>query len=309
MSNFSNTNTSEENDFFRKYAYWIVSYTFLSVPTVVGNLLILVSLSRFRDRRSNIHFLIGNLAISDLIVGAFLLPYCVVVDVLKLNSHKYFCLTKASLMVFAIGGSTYGLLLVSIDRFSSVCFPFRYYQILNSKNIIILLVIGWSYVAIVAFLPLTGWNFYDRNLPYGCTVYKVLTPIYQKMMNCNFIAGLSLNLTMYIIVMRIAIKKARQIYTEQSYIHDYRRSARELYKVKTMAMVQGLFAVCWFPYVVIALTLMFTDIPLLHELQYWSVLPGLLNSALNWIIYGYRNKQLGQQMKMYIKCSFRNRVN
>lgn len=301
----SNVSSSTSDLSSTEYILWDVLYGVICVPTVVGNTLILVCLSKFRDSKSSLHILIGNLAVSDLIVGAVLLPYCIVVDVLELNSEKYFCLTKASLMVFAIGISCYGLLLVSIDRFSAVCFPFRHSNALSKSKIIIMLAIGWTYVAVFAFLPISGWNFYDQNQPYSCTENKVLTPIYQKVMNGNFVVLLSVNLTLYIIVVRISIRKAREVHAEQNIVHDncYRKNIKELYRVKTMAMVQGLFAICWFPYVVLAITITFTDNQVLEEIEYWTLIPGMLNSCINWIIYGYRNKELRKLLHKHLKCN------
>ncbi|XP_045194515.2 adenosine receptor A2b-like [Mercenaria mercenaria] len=284
------------------YIVWDVLYGLLSVTTVIGNTLILMCLSKFRDSTSSIHILIGNLAVSDLIMGGLLLPYCIILDAMQLNSEKYLCLVKVSLIVFAIGISAYGLLLVSIDRFSAVCFPFKHHKTLSSKKVLIMLAIGWTYVAIFAFLPLSGWNFYDVNLPYSCTQDKVLTPIYAKVMNGHFILLLSINFILYIIVIRISMKKARKVYATQKFASEYRANMRELYRVKTMAMVQGLFAVCWFPYVSVSIAITFTENQVLQQTQYWCVIPGLLNSAVNWIVYGYRNEQLRRQFKKHFKC-------
>ena len=47
---------------------WVVC-----LPTVVGNILILISIIRFSGVRSSSNTLIGNLSISDLLVGAILI--------------------------------------------------------------------------------------------------------------------------------------------------------------------------------------------------------------------------------------------
>lgn len=284
------------------YLIWDVLYGLISIPTIIGNILILLCLSKFRESKTSLHVLVGNLAVSDLIMG-FLLPYCIILDTLQLNSVKYFCLVKCSFIVFAIGISSYGLLLVSIDRFSAVCFPFKHHKTLSTNKIIVMLTIGWTYVGIFAFLPLSGWNFYDINTPYTCTQDEVLTPIYSKVMNGNFILFLSLNLTLYIIVLRISLKKARKVHVLQHIIFDYKANTKELYRIKTMAIVQGLFAICWFPYVLISIAITFSDNPTLKKSQYWSVIPGLLNSSINWIIYGYRNQQLRRQFKKHFMCA------
>ncbi|XP_060605072.1 octopamine receptor-like [Ruditapes philippinarum] len=286
------------------YIVWDVMYGLIAVPTIIGNILILLCLSKFRESKTSLHILVGNLAVSDLIMG-FLLPYCIIIDTLQLNSDKYFCLVKCSLIVFAIGISSYGLLLVSIDRFSAVCFPYKHHKTLSTNKIIIMLTIGWTYVAIFASFPLSGWNFYDINTPYSCTQDEVLTPIYAKVMNCTFIIFLGINLTLYIVVVRISLKKARKVHAEQNIVFDCKANTKELYRIKTMAIVQGLFAICWFPYVLISIAISFSDNRILKKSQYWSVIPGLLNSSINWVVYGYRNEQLRREFKKHFTCGFK----
>ena len=278
---------------------WDILCGVICVPTVFGNVLILLCVINYNGVRSSIHTLIGNLAISDLIVSAILFPFSIVTSAAGYNSNKYVCLTKASILILSVGGTCYGLLLVSVDRFIAICYPMQYLEAFSKRRLFFMLISGWTYVAFWACLPLSGWNFYDVNLPYNCIMDQVYTPIYQKVMNSNFIFILFLNFIMYGIVIKIAVQKSRQIYAEER-LFSFRRETRDFYKVKTMGIVQGLFLVCWLPYCAVSVTVSFRHDLTLSKLQSWSLSLGLMNSSLNWMVYGYRNKQLRLRMKSYL---------
>ena len=280
---------------------WELMCGILCIPTVLGNVLILVCIIQYNGVRSSIHTLIGNLAVSDLIVGAILFPFSIIAAAADLNSHKYVCLTKAFILVLSIGGTCYGLLLVSVDRFIAICYPMQYVQFFTKRRLFFMLTSGWCYVAFWACLPLSGWNFYDVNLPFNCFTDRVFTPIYQKIMNANFFFILVLNFILYLTVIKIAVQKSKQIYATEM-MFCLRRESRAVYKVKTMGLVQGLFLVCWLPYVVTSFSLSIRHTETMSRVQTWTLGLGLMNSSLNWMIYGYRNKQLRDRMKEYLAC-------
>uniref|UniRef100_A0A1I7XJJ4 G_PROTEIN_RECEP_F1_2 domain-containing protein n=1 Tax=Heterorhabditis bacteriophora TaxID=37862 RepID=A0A1I7XJJ4_HETBA len=58
---------------------------FISIPmiTILGNLLVIISVLRFKALQSAINFLILGLAVADLLVALFVMPYAVYVHVSK----------------------------------------------------------------------------------------------------------------------------------------------------------------------------------------------------------------------------------
>ncbi|VDK78234.1 unnamed protein product [Litomosoides sigmodontis] len=56
---------------------------FLIIPTitVLGNLMVIIAVLRFKNLHSAINFLIFGLAVADLLVGLFVMPYAVYVHV------------------------------------------------------------------------------------------------------------------------------------------------------------------------------------------------------------------------------------
>lgn len=151
------------------------------------------------------------------------------------------------------------------------------------------------------FLPLFGWNQYDVNQTH-CDSDHIYTRGYQQFISIQFIIVLIANIVLYAIVMRIAMKtaKCRRI-MDSVIIHN--RSERDFQKLKMMAIILGLFIVCWSPYTVIVTILLFYHYnSTLRFARKCSLILGIINSALNWMVYGWRNKDFKTAFKEIIKC-------
>jgi hypothetical protein len=61
--------------------YWALILVIIPTITILGNLLVIVSVLRFKALHSAINFLILGLAVADLLVALFVMPYAVYIDV------------------------------------------------------------------------------------------------------------------------------------------------------------------------------------------------------------------------------------
>uniref|UniRef100_A0A914XS44 G-protein coupled receptors family 1 profile domain-containing protein n=1 Tax=Plectus sambesii TaxID=2011161 RepID=A0A914XS44_9BILA len=62
---------------------WALILIFIPIVTILGNLLVIISVLRFKTLHSAINFLILGLAVADLMVALFVMPYAVYVEVSK----------------------------------------------------------------------------------------------------------------------------------------------------------------------------------------------------------------------------------
>ena len=278
---------------------WHCVYILIAVPTVLGNILILLTILRNKCLRSNMYILIGNLAVSDLIVGLLLIPTDLIGDMVGLNHNKTYCLLKLSLFVVSLGGSCCSLLLISIDRLIATTHPLTHRLYLKKAKLVVFMVIGWIIVTVDGTLPLMGWNRYSNNHT-DCNSDHIYARGYQHFINIQFIAVLVGNVIMYAIVMRIAVMTAQRVRLREGIIHN--RSERDFQKLKMMVTIFGVFIICWGPYAVILTTLWFYDTHTLRFARKCALIPGVINSALNWIIYGYQNKEFRTAFKEIVKC-------
>ena len=302
MMNFSNASITDQED---KEGHWYtilwnVFDFLLLIPTLFGNGLIIISIVRFRKLRHRMYLLVGNLAFSDLLVGAFLIPFDLVADVVQLNSNKYFCLIKMSIFVLSLGGSCCSLLLISVERCAAIVFPLQMRTFFTRRRLCMMIMVGWIVMLGLSMSPLLGWNTYMNNQT-DCQTEKLWANDYEMLINWALIVSMLASFILYIIVVRIALKRvtARRLRGEMNIHH---KSEKDLQKLITMVIVMGVFAVCWFPYVAMIVTMTFHDTPLIRFIRKCCIIPGMINSSINWLIYGFRNRDFKSAFKALLKC-------
>jgi hypothetical protein len=126
----------------------------LCVTGVFGNVLILVTLVTQRSLRSLHHIYVGNLAVSDLFIMAYILP-CWLVDVaMDQRSNSMNCKVVAFLSLMCTFFSLYSLVFISFNRFLSVYQPHRYGQFFSKRTTFMLIFTTWLLPAILCAVPL-----------------------------------------------------------------------------------------------------------------------------------------------------------
>ena len=279
---------------------WHTAYIIIFLPTVIGNGLIILSIIRYNSLRTRMHLLIGNLAFSDLTVGLFLIPCDFMGDLLGLNKNKVYCLFTLSLFVVTLGGSSVSLLLLSIERLLVIAYPFTQHRWLTKSKLACALTAGWIYVLANGIPPLLGWNRYTSNQTH-CDGYKIHTREYQYVINGQYFVILICNIVLYALVMRIAVKSARSMQLREGRI-TRERSTKDFQKLKMMAIVLGLFIICWCPQFVVSSISAFYRNDSITMARRYSLILGVVNSSLNWLVYGFRNRDFRTAFKEIIKC-------
>ena len=279
---------------------WHTAYILIFLPTVIGNGLIILSIIRYKCLRTRMHILIGNLACSDLTVGILLIPCDLFGDLLELNQHKTYCLLTLSLFIITLGGSSVSLLLLSIERLLVIACPFKHHRWLTRSKCACALAAGWIYVLANGLPPLLGWNSYTTNQTH-CNGYMVHTAEYQFMINVQYSVILVFNIILYVLVIRIAMKSIRNLQIRRSNITKS-SSTKDFQKLKMMGIVLGLFIICWSPHIVIEIVSAFYRNDSTTKAREYCLILGVVNSSLNWLVYGFRNKDFRIAFKEIIRC-------
>jgi len=143
------------------------------LTTVSGNSLILyLFVKSKRTLRSPTHWLIANLAVADLSVGAFVMPILISVSfndfkwhwgdfLCKSNEYFHFSLCAASLL---------SMMSIAIERYIGVKYPLRHKRILTKQRIIKIIVLTWILGIGFTASPLTLWPFNGEREPGKCPV-------------------------------------------------------------------------------------------------------------------------------------------
>ena len=282
----------------RKSAYFIIHGIFFTITllsSVFGNSLIISCLYKFkRLRMRNVNFLIGSLAFSNLLIAG-LIPFELVRVAYPETAKKLIiCLVYYGLVLMLMGSAGGNFIIISIERFVAVMFPFRHRTLVTRFRLKLMIASVWILSTVCAFLPLLGWNNLSQlpittELSY-CTVDDIFPPTMQKVLLSFISFDVLVNLILFVPVLCVACGKAN---SKIHKLHD--RGTRSL--TKRMAYSFATFSVSWCPFWVSTMVVLFYDGPLHICLHKWSIHIGMLHSAVDWLFYGLGNKSFRKTFK------------
>uniref|UniRef100_A0A914IC36 G-protein coupled receptors family 1 profile domain-containing protein n=1 Tax=Globodera rostochiensis TaxID=31243 RepID=A0A914IC36_GLORO len=142
---------------------FIYGFVLVLIPTatILGNVLVIISVLRFKSLHSAINFLILGLAIADLMVALFVMPYAVYVYVQggRWLLGPLMCNLYLSSDVACSTASIILLALISFDRYQAISHPIQYSrQAQNIARVVRLFVGVWVYSLLVASPIVLGFN-------------------------------------------------------------------------------------------------------------------------------------------------------
>nr|XP_046229323.1 trace amine-associated receptor 1-like [Scatophagus argus] len=247
----------------------ILLYIFLgsvSVVTVCGNLLVIISISYFKQLHTPTNSLILSLAVADLLVGVVVFPFTMEYTLTFCMYHNdLFCKIQHSFDAILSTSSILNLCCISIDRYYAVCQPLTYATKINVCVVVIMILVSWGVSVLVAIgFVIAGLN--HEKCGEMCFVLpaNILGPIF------SFYLPVIIMLCIYLKIFLVAQRQARSI---QSIKSGAAVSKMERKATKTLAIVMGVFLMCWSPFF-----LCFTS----QHLSHVSV-PVVVFEALNWL--------------------------
>uniref|UniRef100_A0A8C6V2X9 Trace amine associated receptor 1 n=1 Tax=Neogobius melanostomus TaxID=47308 RepID=A0A8C6V2X9_9GOBI len=252
---------------------------FLSIITVCGNLLVILSIIYFRQLHTPTNYLILSLAVADLLVGFVVFPLTIEFSISSCLFEKdLFCQIRSTFDMSLCTSSILHLMCISIDRYYSVCQPLTYRARINDNVVLGMIMVSWSISAFIG-IGLTVIN--QQHCEGECFVDIMLANIMGLIL--AFYAPVFVMLCIYLKIFLVAQKQARSIQSTQSGVSKMEKKA-----TKTLATVMGVFLLCWLPFYICTTVMSFSPgslLPLaLIELLNWLA---LLNSTLNPFIYAF----------------------
>ncbi|XP_019958889.2 trace amine-associated receptor 13c-like [Paralichthys olivaceus] len=267
-------------------------YTLLasvSLLTVTLNLLVIISISHFRQLHTPTNSLLLSLAVSDLVVGLLAMPIeglrhmetCWLLGRLMcaLTPYLSYCLLSASLG---------NMVLISIDRYLAICDPLLYSSKITLNRVKILISLSWACSLLYNGLILMGhlaWP--DRyNSCHGecLMVISFISGIVDFFF--TFVGPCTVMVVLYVRVFVVAISQVRLIQAHTAAANA--RSGKtakisERKAARTLGIVIAVFLMCFCPYYYPSLAGQNTS----NNFSYFAVLSWimLMNSCMNPLIY------------------------
>ncbi|CAH3024235.1 unnamed protein product, partial [Porites evermanni] len=131
----------------------------VSPCTMVLNALVMIAVKTSPRLKSNYHILLASLAGTDLMTGAMAQPPVVVEQIYRLSGnsahfYKVCLLNNISRItgVYFITASILHLMLLSVERYVTITYPYKYLEIMTKRRLISSAVFAWSFAALTVVL-------------------------------------------------------------------------------------------------------------------------------------------------------------
>lgn len=140
----------------------------LIILNLIGNILVVVTIMRSQLLRTPMHFLLGNLCFTYVIVAIFFIPSYVMNDVIKYPDDQtgadYYCkfLTSSNLSWVGLQASVFMLVTMAFERYFVIIHPRIAIGRFTKSGLIKVFVACWVY-AVVINIQYFVHSVYDRN--------------------------------------------------------------------------------------------------------------------------------------------------
>uniref|UniRef100_A0A8C4RIU4 G-protein coupled receptors family 1 profile domain-containing protein n=1 Tax=Erpetoichthys calabaricus TaxID=27687 RepID=A0A8C4RIU4_ERPCA len=247
--------------------------------TVVGNLLVVISVSHFKQLHTPSNLLVLSLAGADFLIGILLMPF----EITKIIESCWyfgdrFCFFNALVDYTLTSVSVSNLIFIAIDRYVAICDPLLY-----SAKIT---------VPIVQLIIITSWIFsmvYTWAVFFFKRYYVSFGSVSVCVGDCEGIYAESWVLMEFIIMFLIPCAVMASLYSKIFVVARRHlkiiNSVNQQISAKTLGIVISVFFICWVPLYTCTIIDTYTTLPVpnvMFNILAWLV---YFNSGMNPIIY------------------------
>uniref|UniRef100_A0A3Q1B8G9 G-protein coupled receptors family 1 profile domain-containing protein n=1 Tax=Amphiprion ocellaris TaxID=80972 RepID=A0A3Q1B8G9_AMPOC len=250
----------------------------ISVLTVVLNLLIIISVSHFRQLHTPTNILLLSLAVSDFLVGFVLLP-----GEIYLQTHCWFLGDVMCSLYYVLGCIVFStsvgdMVLISVDRYVAICHPLHYpTRVTVTKARLCVCMCWFCSVFYISVVFKDYLNQPDINI--SCDGQCILVISYIAFVSdlcLTFIGPVVTIILLYVRVFVVAVSQAHAMRShtaavthQQSVTLSTRKS--ELKAARTLGVIVLVYLICFCPYYCFVISMFYSNSclnPVIYALFY-----------------------------------------
>ncbi|XP_070692996.1 trace amine-associated receptor 13c-like [Pempheris klunzingeri] len=244
----------------RSHAGVILFYflSFISLLTATLNLLVIISISHFRQLHTTTNLALLSLAVSDFLVGLVVMPGEIILTETCWFLDDVTCAVYYLLPFIIISASAASMVFISVDRYVAICSPLQYPTKVTLKRVRVCVSLCWIYAFLVSILLM-----YDHLKQPGrynsCSGECVVNISGDLDLVFNFIIPISIIIALYLRVFVVAVSQARAMRSHMAAVtlgppQAVTAKRSELKAARTLGIVVAVFLLCYCPYYCVSLT-------------------------------------------------------
>ncbi|XP_045905932.1 trace amine-associated receptor 13c-like [Micropterus dolomieu] len=259
---------------------------FITLLTVILNLLVVISISHFRQLHTPTNLILLSLAVSDLLVGLVVMPTGIILLQSCWFLGKIAC-ALLHLVIFTLTSASVGnMVLISVDRYVAICHPLHYSSMITQSRVKISVSLCWfcsvNYNVIILKDQLSHMYIFNSCYQECVIIINSISGTVDFLL--TFFGPVTVIIVLYSRVFVVAVSQARvmrsQISTVKSNIVTVKKS--EMRAARTLGITLLVFILCLCPYYFPSIAGQETTGGVDSSAQRWLF---YCNSSLNPLIY------------------------
>nr|XP_057938417.1 trace amine-associated receptor 13c-like [Doryrhamphus excisus] len=261
----------------------------ICIFTVVLNLLVIISISHFRQLHTPTNHLLLCLAVSDFLVGLLVIPVEIYMRISCWTLGDVICCLWVCVTITLTSVSVGNMVLISADRYVAICDPLHYKTKVTVKRVQLWVCLCWVFSLLLCSIILKDQlaNPEKYSFCYGECVIKLNFEGGIVDLVMVFILPLTIIITLYMRVFVVAVSQARAMRSHVTSIklqHSVAGRAKksELKAARNLGILVLVFFMCLCPFYIVSLA---HDNKIMSSFSKYVPYLYELNSCLNPLIY------------------------